>query len=415
MYTALMTLLLAALPTAPDTLVVCPAEFQPALESWTEYRHAQGHVIAVVEPPRTSAELQSVIHRIAQSGQLKYLVLIGDVPGAAEIGGKHGRTSVPTNYADAKINIHWGSERTIATDAPFADIDNDGAPDLAVGRIPADSAEELSGVVRKVIQYEQNSSAITCSRQLDVVAGAGGFGAVSDALIEAAGRNVIRQVIPVNYDVRHTSVKPERAKVDDMRAVVRRQLTDGGLAWVYLGHGLPLQLDGVYTPAGTVTPLMTTDDVPHFCCSAQRPLAVLVACYTGAFDARRDCLAEELSLAQQGPIAVIAATRVTMPYGNTVLGYELLRACFDDKPQELGHVLKLAQRRTLRDAEKDDLRASLDGLAQGLSPAPVDLRAERHEHAMMYHLFGDPLLRLRLLPRQTASIEKADSSAKSRQ
>jgi hypothetical protein len=194
-----------------------------------------------------------------------------------------------------------------------------------------------------------------------------------------------------------------------MRAVVRRQLTDGGLAWIYLGHGLPTQLDGVYTPGGSIVPLMTTDDVPNYCCGAQPPLAVLVACYTGALDAKRDCLAEELALSKEGPIAVIAATRVTMPYGNTVLGYELLRACFDDRPPELGNVLKLAQRRTLVDAPNDQLRPSLDGLAQGLSPAPVDLRTERSEHVMMYHLFGDPLLRLRLPPQKLAQAKQADS------
>jgi hypothetical protein len=58
---------------------------------------------------------------------------------------------------------------------------------------------------------------------------------------------------------------------------------------------------------------------------------VLIACYTGAIDARDDSLAEELVLDEQGPIAAIAATRVTMPYGNTVLGCELLRAAFTDR------------------------------------------------------------------------------------
>jgi hypothetical protein len=232
-------------------------------------------------------------------------------------------------------------------------------------------------------------------------------------LIEAAGRNVIRQVVPADFEVRHTSVKPESAKVNDVRAVVRRQLSDGGLAWIYLGHGLPMQLDGVYSPSGIVVPLMSTDDVPNLCCNAQPPLAVLVACYTGAFDAKRDSLAEDLALSEGGPIAVVAATRVTMPYGNTVLGYELLRACFDDRPQVFGNVLKLAQCRALKDAPNDALRPSLDGLAQGLSPAPVDLPTERGEHVMMYHLFGDPLLRLRVPARQLARAGGSDSPEQS--
>jgi hypothetical protein len=116
-------------------------------------------------------------------------------------------------------------------------------------------------------------------------------------------------------------------------------------------------------------------------------------------DAPHGCLGEELLLAEEGPVAVIAATRVTMPYGNTIVGCELLRACFQDRPATVGDVLRLAQRRVLSptgtdQSNKDQLRATLDGMAQILSPPPVDLAAERREHVLMYQLIGDPLLRL---------------------
>jgi hypothetical protein len=99
---------------------------------------------------------------------------------------------------------------------------------------------------------------------------------------------------------------------------------------------------------------------------------------------------------------VIAATRVTMPYGNTVLGYELLRACFQDGRPTIGDILLLAQQRAKRDATDDPLRESLDAMCRGLSPPPVDLSAERAEHVLMYHLLGDPLLRLRRWQSQVA-------------
>ena len=73
-------------------------------------------------------------------------------------------------------------------------------------------------------------------------------------------------------------------------------------------------------------------------------------------------------------MAVVAATRVTMPYGNAVFGCELLRACFGDHPATLGDLWKLAQQRTLAASPDDPLRKSLDALAGGLSPPPVDLR-----------------------------------------
>jgi hypothetical protein len=74
----------------------------------------------------------------------------------------------------------------------------------------------------------------------------------------------------------------------------------------------------------------------------------------------------------------------------------LLRACFDDNQPAIGDILLEAQQRTRRDATDDELRKSLDAMCCGLSPPPVDLAAERAEHVLMYHLLGDPLLRLNL-------------------
>jgi len=404
MHAATLILMLAAAPYPPDTLVVCPDEFRSALHAWVDYRQGQGHRIAILSPPATAAELQTAVRRTAESGRLKCLLLIGDVMGGGQSGPTGAALAVPTNHLPATVNTRWGSTPTIATDVPYADVDGDGSPELMIGRIPADSPDELRRVIRKVIRYERESADGDWQRRLDVVAGVGGFGTITDSLIEASGRQVFQQAVPAGYAMRHTSAKTASIKSNTFRATACKHLCEGSLAWIYLGHGLPTELDRVPTSNGYL-PIMTTSDVPELHCQQCRPLAVLVACYTGAFDARQDCLAEELALAGDGPIAAIAATRVTMPYGNTVLGYELLRACFHDRPTSLGEALRLAQCRVLAANKQDKFRPSLDALAQGLSPSPADLAAERREHMLMYHLFGDPLLRLRLAPVETAQTE----------
>ncbi len=383
-----------------------------------------------VEPPASAEQLRVTIRRAAQSRVLKYVVLIGDeaVP-EREAPAQRGkiksqqpvvtseraaRTTVPTNYMAAKVNIHWGSESEIASDTPYADIDGDGLPDLAVGRIPAHSAKELAAVVRKVIRYEQHADHGPWEKCLNIVSGAGGFGAVTDALVEAAGRQVIQQTVPPEYDVRHicagaTSLDdPVHA---DFGTRARRQLNEGGLAWIYLGHGVPTELDRIPTRNGRQS-ILSTHDVPRLHCGPHNPLAVLIACYTGAMDAPQDCLAEDLILAEQGPVAVIAATRVTMPYGNMVMGYELLRACFRDRSPVLGDIFRLSQQRTLANDADDPLRTSLDAIALTLSPSPVDLAAERREHVLMYHLLGDPLTRLRLMPASLAQARPTGTIVK---
>jgi hypothetical protein len=383
-------------------MVVCPDEYRTALREWLDYRRGQGHHIAVLSPPATATELLAAARRTAKAGRLRCLVLVGDVAHAHDAISPIGGDCIPTNLVPANVNIRWGSTPTIATDVPYADIDGDGSPDLSVGRIPADSPDELQRMIRKVIQYERSNQDGAWQRRLDVVSGIGGFGAIADSLIEAAGRQVFQQAVPAGYEMRHTSAKTARLQSNHIRETACEHLNEGSLAWIYLGHGISTELDRVPTPNGH-RPILSVNDVAHIRCQQCRPLAVLVACYTGAFDARQQCLAEALALADEGPVAVIAATRVTMPYGNTVFGYELLRACFSDRPASLGEALRLAQCRTLTAKQDDTFRPSLDSLAQGLSPQPVDLAAERREHVQMYHLFGDPLLRLRLAPADVAT------------
>ena len=223
MVTALLWLLVAALPSAaPDTLVVCPDGFRPALASWENYRREQGHVLAVVEPPATAAELQP---RFAEGscGSLKYVVLIGDVP------------VVPTNYVDARINVHWGSEPTIATDQLYADVDGDGSPDVAVGRIPADTPQELAAFVRKVLRYEQQANSgqrfwATATRR-------GGRCRRFRADHRRADRSGRSQRVSASRSQEPRSPAIAGRPRQDLRANRR-----GSFAWIYLGHGLPTML-----------------------------------------------------------------------------------------------------------------------------------------------------------------------------
>lgn len=386
---------------AADTLVVCPGEFRPALVEWEKFRRGQGHQLEIVDVPASADTLKATIRNANSAGGLKYVVIIGDAPSAGDPRDVVTRSRVPTNYVLAKVNVRWGPEKEIASDTPYGDIDGDGLPDVAIGRIPARSAAELAAVCRKIVRYEQIADHGPWEKCLNIVSGSGGFGAVADSMIQAAGKQVIQQTVPRDYDVRHISDVMTSAKEPDQVDFVtraRRELNGGGLAWVYVGHGLPTQLVYAANEKGFKS-LLSSSDVAELHCGPHPPLAVLVACYTGAIDAPRGCLGEELLRAEEGPVAVIAATRVTMPYGNTTMACELLRACFRDRPATLGDVMRLAQQRvstplTKEQLEKDQLRATLDGMAQLLSPAPADLPGERREHVLMYQLIGDPLLRL---------------------
>jgi hypothetical protein len=97
-----------------------------------------------------------------------------------------------------------------------------------------------------------------------------------------------------------------------------------------------------------------------------------------------------------GPVAVIAGSRVGMPYGMGVLSTELMSQCFGQAPESVGEALLAAKRKMINQPPSDaEGRALLDAMASLVSPQPDLLATERAEHVRMFGLFGDPMLRLR--------------------
>jgi hypothetical protein len=171
------------------------------------------------------------------------------------------------------------------------------------------------------------------------------------------------------------------------------RLNEGCLFWIYIGHAQQRFLAPVSVP-GAAFPILDADDAVQVGAAHGLPIAILLACYTGAFDTAEDCLAEALVRAEGGPVAAICGSRVTMPYGMAVMSDALLDEYFVQRRATLGDLL-LAAKRRMGDDEKDNPRRQLlDALAAAISPAADQLPAERLEHVALFNLLGDPLLRL---------------------
>ncbi len=386
---------------APDTVIVCPAEFRQALRPWIEHRAAQGHRLTFVAGDQTPEAIRDDIRRVAELGALKTVVLIGDADPAAKVDARVRVRSVPTNFAEAKVNIRWGSEPEIASDNPYADLDGDQLPDVSIGRLTADSKEELALMVRKILAYERDADHGAWRRQLNFVAGVGGFGKLTDAVLETATKRLVTNEIPAAYETSMTYGSWSSPFCPDPRHFHRAtldRLNEGCLFWVYIGHGHRHGLDRVRVP-GSLHHILAVNDADKLDSAAGLPIAVFLACYTGALDDPRDCLAEEMLRAERGPVAVYAGSRVTMPYAMAVMSHEMLRGYFQERPQTLGELILHAKRRmaapaTTENGNRSTSRVVLDTIATLISPSAGMLDEERAEHLLLYNLLGDPLLRL---------------------
>lgn len=393
---AIASLLLGASAAGADTAVICPAEFRAALAPWVEHRQSQGHRIEWISNRHSAAALRDEVRRVAAAGRLRYLLIVGDAEPAGRTDAVVRLRCVPAHYAAAEVNVRFGSTAEIATDNRYADLDGDRVPDIAVGRLTCDTAAELDTMVRKILDYERSADFGTWRRQVHLVAGLGGFGPLADAVLQASAKTLISQGIPAQYTTTMTYgswQSPYCPDPRDFRRVTLARLNQGSLFWVYIGHGQQRSVDEVRVP-GRMYPILSAADAGELNCRHGAPIACFLSCYSGAYDQPRDCLAEEMLRSPGGPVAVLCGSRVTMPYGMSVLGTELLRECFVEQAETLGDAILQAKRQMMSTENRGQFRTALDAAAAALSPTAESLDAERAEHLDLFNLLGDPLLRI---------------------
>ena len=385
-------------------LVVSPPIFDAALRPWIERRQAEGYQIYRLNvaarsadsvdfgiqtaPVATPDELRAQIRRFALDApgpdSVAGIVLVGD--GAPTLSASFGwRDVVPAPRLSPQVVQIFGSEDHLATDSFYSDLDDDGVPDVPLGRFPVETPAELTALIEKIARYETASPVGDWTRKINVVAGPNGLdlsvvgsspnaapsapsAALSglssfvDTIVDNMSRQLFSEFLPQEYAVSLTrcSLKSEFCPYPpSFGQTFLDRANEGSLFLVYLGHGRVFGLDRLTTASGGDYGVFEIDDVPALRSPNAAPIAFFFSCYAGAYDANEPCLAEAVALSPNGPVAAIAASRRTAPYGMCVLGSSLLDAAFNnanlnnDAPLTLGQIFLQAQRKTL-EAPKND-------------------------------------------------------------
>lgn len=393
---AAMAIGLGGASHAVDVVVVCPSQFRPTLQPWVEHRRGDGLEVAIIDSQRDAKSLRRTIREAADE-QTGYILLVGDAP---VIGAPcNTTTQVPILYDAATVTAAWGSTPTLATDMLFGDFDRDDIPDAVVGRLPVDRASQLENLIARIIAHEKSNDFGAWRGQVQLTGGVGGFGLMADTAIESVTRSVVNNVLPAETRTSVAYASPGHAFFptgNSFTDAVLHRYQQGSRFWVYAGHGRVTALDRVpRTPDGI--PVLDQRSVKRMSRpNGGSPIALMLACYTGALDASEDSLAEEMLLCDGGPIAVFAGSRVTMPYGNATAAIGLIHGVFEQKLPRLGDAwlstLKSMHSETTSD--KSTSRVMIDALAGIVSPPGSSLVDERREHMRLYNLLGDPTLRL---------------------
>lgn len=386
-------------------VVVVPAGWESSVNVWQEYRRNQGYSVEIITARSTADETRSALRSAVRSKpNSNVFILIG--ADAVPINQLHdleqGEPYVPTFYLPSEAIVRFGGEPEIATDYPYGDLDEDGVYECAVGRVPANNPKQLATLLNRSIRYEQESIRGSWQYEMNLTAGVGGFSVLADMAIDGFAKTVLVEALPKEFQLFVAQASPHSPYFpppSQFRNAVVEQLNRNSLLWVYMGHGSVQELDRIESNEH-LYPILTSNDISDLKSSHSSSLAFLLACYSGAFDAPMPCLGEAMLKNEHGPVAVIGATRVSMPYGMGVIAKEMLREAFANHTGTIGEILRNAKQAsidldptTVGDSESS-LDALMSSMASVLSPSDHSLVKELEEHRWLMNLMGDPTLML---------------------
>jgi hypothetical protein len=223
---------------------------------------------------------------------------------------------VPTKFVDTKY-------LKTASDDWFVDFDDDELPEMAVGRLPVESAEETTTVVSKIISYE------------------GASGLMNEALLVAdindffdfeGASGDVGSLLPGNITVREVF----RGQSPTARSDLLDSLNQGQLLVNYIGHGSAKIWKGN---------LLTSLDAWNLTNSPYLPFLVSMTCLNGFFqDPYSESMAETFLKAERGgAVAVWTSSGLTDPEGQIVMNKELILLLFNGQGLTIGEAIMRAK------------------------------------------------------------------------
>jgi CSLREA domain-containing protein len=213
-----------------------------------------------------------------------------------------------------------------ASDDWFVDFNNDGLPEMAIGRLPVRTVEEAAAVVGKLIAYEAASP----SEEVLLVAD------INDTFNFEAATADLRKSIPASLRVTQLN----RGQVDPATARSRllEALNRGPKVINYTGHGSQRTWRGN---------LLTGEDAGGLENREHLSLFVMMSCLNGySHDPERESLAKALLKAEQGgAVAVWSSSGMTEPEAQAEMNRALYRLMFSDSSRnlKLGDLLNRAK------------------------------------------------------------------------
>jgi len=217
-----------------DLVIISHPEFMESLQPLKTHRESQGFSVALIDVEdiydefsygtRTPQAIKDFLARANSSWQTppRFVLLVGDASfDPRNYLGPGNQDFLPTKLLDTTY-------METASDDWFVDFDNDGLPDMAIGRLPVQTAEEAATVVSKLIAYDQSEAGDWATEALMVAD-------LSDTFDFEGGTQEVDALLPESMTV--WSIYRGQAGDEAARASILGSINEGKLIVNYMGHG----------------------------------------------------------------------------------------------------------------------------------------------------------------------------------
>ncbi len=342
-----------------DYLVITHPSLAGELAPLVAAREAEGFKVKVVDVfdlytaysggEVDPAAIRNYLRYAAQQLGARYVLLVGaDTYDYLDHLGIGSVSLIPTPYVQTDDLI-----RFTPADSVYADLDDDGAPDLALGRLPARTAAELHLLISKTLAFDGTRTGALLAADGTDAEGARTFSSISDQLAPQ---------LPAGWPLARTYVDDLGAET--ARAQLIAAFNQGPALVHFVGHSGPTvwSFQGLFSSADA-------DALTNF---TGPSLVVQWGCWNTYHVAPElDTLAHRMLLAgPQGAAAVIGSSTLSRTESDQLLG-----------PALLGRLAVPGA--TIGEALKNAKRA--------IAAGPGDLR----DVLLGWTLLGDPALKLR--------------------
>jgi hypothetical protein len=342
---------------AADLLIISHQNFISSLPTLVAQRRAQGFTVMVVNIEDVYDEFSYGLHSPQAIRDLlarasaqwskppRYVLLVGD--GSYDPRDYFHLGSfdfVPTKLVDTVL-METGS------DDALSDFDNDGIPEIPVGRLPVRTAAEADRAISKIVNFSPANVPQTAIMVADTQ---GSYYFNFEQANDQASA-----LLPPGMTVQKVYRRLEPSD-PAARANIISKINSGAALVNYSGHG---NVD-VWTGA----PIFSGSDAMNLTNGNKLPLVIVMDCLNGYFVAPAiDCIGESLMKAPNGgAVASFASSGLTIPDGQHEMGQRLFQALYGGQSMALGDATRLAKAAT----------------------ADIDVRRS-------WILFGDPTMKIR--------------------